>query len=73
MFTTIGGNASNHSRPHYILEINNSSVRWFHRNEHKVRIFSVITEPLIKIGVWMHLAVTYNGTLGMAKVRKRES
>ena len=73
VFTTIGGNASNNFCPHYVFEIKNSNVRWFHRNEHKVTIFSVITKPLIKAGIWMHLAVTYDSILGIAKVGKRDS
>ena len=69
VFATVGGNASTHSQGHYHLEIRNGSVRWFHRNEREVTIFSVLTKPLIKIGNWMHLAVTYDGVSGVARVR----
>ena len=72
VFTTIGGEASCHSCPHYVFEIKDSRVRWFHRNERKVTIFSVLTKPLINKETWMHLAVTYDGVLGIAKVRKRD-
>ena len=68
VFATVGGNASTHSQGHYHLEIINGSVRWFHRNEREVTIFSVLTKSLIEIGIWMHLAVTYDGVLGLARV-----
>ena len=63
VFTTIGDKASTHNLRHYILEIMDSRVRWFHRNERRVTIFSVKTKPLIKIGEWTHLAVTYDGRI----------
>ena len=69
VFATVGGNASTHSQGHYHLEIKNGSVRWFHRNEREVTIFSVLTKPLIEIGNWTHLAVTYDGVSGVARVR----
>ena len=72
VFTTIGGKGSNHSWGHYIFEIKNSRVRWLHRNERKVTIFRVLTKPLINNETWIHLAVTYDGVSGMAKVGKRD-
>lgn len=63
VFTTIGDNASTLNQGHYILEIIGGRVRWFHRNERKVTIFSVTTKPLIKIEEWTHLAVTYDGRI----------
>ena len=68
VFDTIGGNASTHRQGQYHLEVNNGSVRWFHRNELSVTIFSVVTKPLIETGKWVHLAVTYDGVIKTAKV-----
>ena len=68
VFDTIGGNASTHRWGQYHLEVNNGSVRWFHRNELSVPIFSVVTKPLIETGKWVHLAVTYDGVIKTAKV-----
>ena len=68
VFDTIGGNASTHRQGQYHLEVNNGSVRWFHRNELSVTIFSVVTKPLIETGKWVHLAVTYDGAIKTAKV-----
>ena len=53
----------------YHLEVKHGgNVRWFHRNEQGVVIFGVNTKPLIKTGKWTHLAATYDGVLGMARV-----
>ena len=68
VFDTTGGNASTHRWGQYHLEVNNGSVRWFHRNELSVPIFSVVTKPLIETGKWVHLAVTYDGVIKTAKV-----
>ena len=68
VFDTIGGNASAHGNGQYHLEVNSGRVRWFHRNESGKNIFSVTPNSLIKVGNWTHLAVTYDGVLGMAKV-----
>ena len=68
VFDTVGGRASTHREGQYHLEVDNGRVRWFHRNERHVTIFSVLTRPLIETGNWMHLAVTYDGVLGMARV-----
>lgn len=62
-FATIGDNASTHNQGHYILEIIGGRVHWLHRKKRKVTIFSVKTMPLIKIGEWTHLAVTYDGRI----------
>ena len=68
VFDTVGGNASTHTQGQYHLEINYGRVRWFHRNERGKVIFSVQANPSIEIGNWMHLAVTYDGVFGMARV-----
>ena len=73
VFDTIGGNASTHTKGQYHLEIVGGRVRWFHRNEREKDIFSVETNPLIEIGNWMHLAVTYDGVFGMARVGRKDS
>ena len=63
VFTTTGNKASTNNLRHYILEIIDGRVRWFRRDERRVNIFSVKTKPLIKIGEWTHLAVTYDGRI----------
>ena len=68
VFDTTGGAASTHGQGQYHLEVRNGSVRWYHRNEQGIVIFSVLTEPLIETGTWMHLAVTYDSVLRMARV-----
>ena len=68
VFDTIGGKASTHREGQYYLSVKNGCVRWLHRNERKVTIFIVVTEPLIETGNWTHLAVTYDGAIGVAKV-----
>ena len=68
VFDTAGGTASTHRDGQYHLEVINGRVRWFHRNERHVTIFSVLTKPLLKTGYWTHLAVTYDGVIGIAKV-----
>ena len=66
VFSTVGGSNSERNRCH--LEIQSDGrVRWSHKNEHGV-IFHIVTKPLIKSGNWTHLALTYDGGLGMARV-----
>ena len=66
MFSTIG---AQNSKGLYHLEIKHCGhVRWFHRNEYDYEIFSVLTNQSVDIGKWVHLAVTYDGSLRMAKV-----
>lgn len=69
VFDTVGGAMSNHREGQYHLEIDNGRIRWFHRNERRVTIFSVLTEPLITEGNWTHVTGTYSGLQREAKVR----
>lgn len=66
IFDTIG---SSHECGQYHFEINDGNVRWFHRNETQNTVFSVeATGSLVKQGEWVHIAGTYDGTIGKAKI-----
>ena len=44
-------------------------IRWFHRNEQMVTIFSIITDlPVLQTGQWAHIAGTYDGLSGKAQI-----
>ena len=44
-------------------------MRWFHRNENQTTVFSIVTDaPVITNGAWSHVAATYNGLTGDAKI-----
>ncbi|XP_057309168.1 uncharacterized protein LOC130647358 isoform X2 [Hydractinia symbiolongicarpus] len=68
VFDTVGGAMSNHREGQYHLEIDNGRIRWFHRNERRVTIFSVLSEPLITEGNWTHITGTYSGLQREAKL-----
>ncbi|CAB4020212.1 Hypothetical predicted protein [Paramuricea clavata] len=66
IFDTIG---SSHECGQYHFEINDGNIRWFHRNETQQTVFSVeATGGLVKQGAWVHIAGTYDGTIGKAKI-----
>ena len=51
------------------LEAVDGRVRWFHRNENKTTVFSIVTDgPVITRKKWVHVACTYNGLTGDAKI-----
>ncbi|XP_046845216.1 uncharacterized protein LOC124439054 [Xenia sp. Carnegie-2017] len=66
IFDTIG---SSHECGQYHLEINDGNVRWFHRNETQATVFSVeAIGGIIKQSEWFHVAGTYDGIIGKAKI-----
>ncbi|KAJ7378021.1 hypothetical protein OS493_025337 [Desmophyllum pertusum] len=67
IFDTVGGH-SLHQNGQYHFEIQDGSVRWFHRNESEAQIFSVETDPIIPATVWNHIVGTYTAHTGIAKV-----
>lgn len=73
LFSTIGGNSSTHRQGQYHLETRNGIVRWSHCNEREITIFKVLIKPLIEIGKSVHLAVTYDSALGIARVGLADS
>lgn len=60
IFDTIGGH-SLHKQGQYHFEIQDGSIRWFHRNESNVQIFSVETGkwgwPSNRESVWVVFVV----------------
>lgn len=53
----------------YQLEVVNGRVRWFHRNENMTTVFSIVTDtPVVTREQWSHVAGTYNGLTGDAKI-----
>ena len=68
IFDTVGQKFSNHKEGQYHVEIENGKVRWFHRNEKHVVVFSIISQPLVSEGVWHHIAGTYDAQKSIAKV-----
>ena len=56
IFCTIGGKASTHTWGQYHFEVNGGKVRWFHRNEKKTTVFSVVTDAIIQANNWTHIA-----------------
>ncbi|XP_066025157.1 uncharacterized protein [Pocillopora verrucosa] len=67
IFDTVGGH-SMHQQGQYHFEIQDGSVRWFHRNETGIKIFSVETDPIIPANVWNHVVGTYDAHTGIAKI-----
>ncbi|XP_028410247.1 uncharacterized protein LOC114532846 [Dendronephthya gigantea] len=66
IFDTIG---SSHECGQYHFEINDGNVRWFHRNETQQTVFSVeATGAPVKQATWVHVAGTYDGTIGKSKI-----
>lgn len=65
VFSVIGG--GDKGRYHFEIK-NGGKVRWSQRDKDKNVIFKVMTKPLIKTKNWTHLAVTYDGGLGIARV-----
>ena len=68
LFDTIGGINSTHDNGQYHLEIDDGSVRWFHRNETGQVIFNVTSEVIVPSHVWTHVACTYDSQLGQADI-----
>ncbi|KAK2563931.1 EGF-like repeat and discoidin I-like domain-containing protein 3 [Acropora cervicornis] len=68
LFDTIGGLNSTHDNGQYHLEIDDGSVRWFHRNENGEIIFNVTSEVIVPSHVWTHVACTYEAKLGQADI-----
>lgn len=52
----------------YHFELDGGRVRWFHRDEKGMEIFSMTTNVVTLSRVWMHYTVTYDGYKGLAKV-----
>ena len=65
VFSVIGGGGK--GRYHFEVK-HGGKVRWYQRDKDENDIFSVMTKSLIKTKNWTHLAVTYDGGLGMARV-----
>ena len=70
VFDTVGGRHSTHRDGQYHVEIDNGKVRWFHRNEYHVTIFSIVSKPIMQSSVWTHIGGTYNAAKREAKVLK---
>lgn len=68
IFDTVGGTASSHREGQYHLEVDNNRLRWFHRNEQHVTIFSVLSGIVINPQNWTHIAGTYNAGKRIAMV-----
>ena len=56
IFSTIGGKESTHTWGQYHFEVIQGKVRWFHRNEKKTTVFSVVTPAIIQANKWTHIA-----------------
>ena len=67
IFDTVGSH-SKHKDGQYHFEIENGKVRWFHRNENHDTIFSVLTRPVVREGVWTQITATYNAKKQRARV-----
>lgn len=66
IFDTIG---MTHSCGQYHFEVINGMVRWFHRNESQVTIFSNTAEGLmVKPDTWTHVCGTYDSASGKSKI-----
>ncbi|XP_047144561.1 uncharacterized protein LOC100203132 isoform X2 [Hydra vulgaris] len=68
VFDTVGGKHSTHRDGQYHVEIDNGKIRWFHRNEYHMTIFSVVTKPILQNNVWTHIGGTYNAAKREAKL-----
>ena len=68
IFDTVGQKFSNHKEGQYHVEIENGKIRWFHRNEKHVVVFSIMSQPLVSEGIWHHIAGTYDAQKSIAKV-----
>jgi len=62
------GSHSKHKDGQYHFEIENGKVRWFHRNENHDTIFSLLTRPTIREGVWTQITATYSASKQRARV-----
>ena len=62
------GGHSKHKDGQYHFEIENGKVRWFHRNENHDTIFSLVTRPTIREGVWTQITATYSASKQRARV-----
>ena len=67
IFDTVGSH-SKHKDGQYHFEIEDGKVRWFHRNENRVTIFSLLTRPTIREGKWTQIAATYSANQQRARV-----
>ena len=67
IFDTVGSH-SRHKDGQYHFEIDNGKVRWFHRNENHDTIFSLLTRPVVREGVWTQITATYNAKKQRARV-----
>ena len=53
----------------YQLQIDDGKIRWFHRNEKGLTIFSIMTpKPAIEAKTWAELAVVFEGKTGTAQI-----
>ena len=69
IFDTVGSH-SRHKDGQYHFEIENGKVRWFHRNENHDTIFSLLTRPAVREGVWTQITATYSANKQRARVSK---
>lgn len=54
----------------YHFEIDDGSIRWFHRDNQSKVIFSAFTDPVITVpDEWRHIIVTYDSNTSTAKVK----
>lgn len=67
IFDTVGSH-SRHKDGQYHLEVDNGRVRWFHRDENRQTIFSVLSRPAVGEGRWTQLTVTYSADKQRARV-----
>lgn len=70
IFDTIGSH-SRHRNGQYHFEVDNGRVRWFHRNEDGVTVFSVVTDQIaVHEGNWTQITGTYSMDKNRARVRR---
>ncbi|XP_078383686.1 uncharacterized protein LOC144666194 isoform X4 [Oculina patagonica] len=67
IFDTVGSH-SKHKDGQYHFEIENGKVRWFHRNENHDTIFTLLTRPVVREGIWTQITATYNAAKQRARV-----
>nr|XP_058949529.1 uncharacterized protein LOC131777281 isoform X1 [Pocillopora verrucosa] len=67
IFDTVGSH-SRHKDGQYHFEIENGKVRWFHRNENHDTIFSLLSRPVVREGVWTQITATYSAKKQRARV-----
>ena len=68
IFDTVGSH-SRHRDGQYHFEIDDGRVRWFHRNEERETVFSVVTDQIVvREGSWTLITGTYSADKNRARV-----